>query len=357
MPGARQTAGRLKRRVQSAVSPVSATVDTLSAAALVDLAFQITWDRAPTPAERDRLVTDLESGRIDRAAFLAELRSDYAQLPPETAVRLGYTMLLRREPDPVGRETVLGHFATGGLDHWTFVDWLRGQRRVRQPRATASSAPRLHSSRCRFIRTLPLLGTHPRPGWHGPRPRGRCDGVDGLALPFDELVIIDLPPEDRHEIYLSEALEHVDTPRGRSATSTTRWPTCPATRPTASTSCTAGRPSSTSPRRTATPSSSRSRRVLRPGGCLALDTPNGTRVPACSRPTSSTPTTRSSTPPSSWRRSCEPRASRSRDAGGWSTAASRCWRVRSPRPRRPATHGMFADAEHCYLLAYTAVSP
>ena len=75
-------------------------------------------------------MSGLEHGRIDRAAFLAELRTDYAQLPPEDAVRLGYRIVLRGEPDRVGWEMVLGQLATGDLDHWTFVDWLRANGEV-----------------------------------------------------------------------------------------------------------------------------------------------------------------------------------------------------------------------------------
>jgi SAM-dependent methyltransferase len=356
MPGARQTAGRLKRRVQTAVRPGGPTVDTLSAASLVDLAFQITRDRAPTPAERDRLVIGLESGNIDRAAFLADLRSDYAELPPEAAVRLGYTMLLRREPDAVGRQTMLGHLATGGLDHWTLIDFLRGSGEYANL-GFSQLGSAVHSSRCRFIRTLPpsarildLGGTD----------LGHETGAlvsMGWPYRFDELVIIDLPPEDRHEIYVSEAHAHVvDTRRGpvryeyHSMADLSRYAT------DSFDLVYSGQTFEHVTEEDGNAVLEQVRRVLRPGGCFALDTPNAT---VCRMQQAHFIDPDHKIEYTAEQLDEKLRAAGFEITGRWGLVYGGEPVLEGSFSEAEAARnaGMFADVEHCYLLAYTALSP
>jgi SAM-dependent methyltransferase len=346
----------MKRRVQTAVNRGDAAVDTLPAASLVDLAFQITRDRAPTPEERDRLVAGLRSGRIDQAAFLAELRSDYAGLPPETAVRLGYTMLLRREPDPTGREAVLGHFATGGLDHWTFVDWLRGSGEYANLGFT-QLGPAIHASRCRFIRTLPPSARILDLG--GTDLGHEVGAMVSMGWPyrFDELVIIDLPPEDRHEIYVSDAHEHVvDTQRGpvryeyHSMADLSRYET------DSFDLVYSGQTFEHVTEEDGNAVLEQVRRVLRPGGCFALDTPNAT---VCRMQQAHFIDPDHKIEYTAEQLEGKLGAAGFEITGRWGLVYGGDPVLQGSFSEATAARndGMFADVEHCYLLAYTTVSP
>ena len=84
----------------------------------------------------------------------------------------------------------------------------------------------LHASRCEFIMGLPParriidLG-----GGHTSDPRGALV-VLGYPYDFEELVVVDLPPDDRHPLYHAERFGACDTDRGRCVTNTDRWPIC-----------------------------------------------------------------------------------------------------------------------------------
>jgi SAM-dependent methyltransferase len=352
MPGVREAVGRLKRRPGGGAT----TIDELTPETLVDLSFQIVRAREPTAAEREQLVRNLRSGRIDPAAFLADLRSAYAQLPPEAAVRLGYTMLLRREPDPEGRDTVLGHFATGGLDHWTFVDWLRGSGEYANLGFTQLGSA-LHSSRCRFIRTLPRSS---RILDLGGTDLGQEVGAMvsmGWPYQFDELVIIDLPPQDRHEIYVSEEHEHVvGTARGpvryeyHSMADLSRYET------DSFDLVYSGQTFEHVTEEDGDAVLEQVRRVLRPGGCFALDTPNATvcRMQQAEfiDPDHKIEYTAAELDEKLISAGFE-------ITGRWGLVYGGDPVLKGSFSEAEAARhdGMFADAEHCYLLAYTTRSP
>src|ERR1700678_3113763 len=70
-------------------------------------------------------------------------------------------------------------------------------------------APSVHAGRCRFIRALPradrivdLGGTNLQD------PRGALVSL-GYPYPFERLVIVDLPSDERHAIYRSDENEGV----------------------------------------------------------------------------------------------------------------------------------------------------
>lgn len=351
MARVRDAVARMKRRTGDGAT----TVDELSPETLVDLSFRIVRDREPTAVERQQLVSGLRSGRIDPAAFLADLRSAYGKLPPDAAVRLGYTMMLHREPDEVGRETVLGQFASGALDHWSFLDWLRGSGEYANL-GFAQLGSALHASRCRFIRTLPRSARILDLG-------GTDLGQDvgalvsmGWPYRFDDLVIIDLPPEDRHEIYLSDALEKVDTECGpvryqyHSMADLSRYDT------DSFDLVYSGQTFEHVTEADGEAVLEQVRRVLRPGGTFALDTPNA----AVCRLQQDT----FIDPDHKIEYTAEQLDSKLLAAGFEITG--RWGLVYGGEPvlrgvfseEEAARHdGMFADAEHCYLLAYTATSP
>jgi SAM-dependent methyltransferase len=157
--------------------------------------------------------------RIDRkvrreATRLAGL--SFAQLPPRQAVRMAYNVLLRREPDEPAWTEQAGAMAAGALTHADVADRIRCSNEYRSavPVGPANLHSSLHASRCEFILGLPParrivdLG-----GGHTTDARGALV-VLGYPYDFDELVVVDLPPDDRHPLYRSERFAAGDTDRG-----------------------------------------------------------------------------------------------------------------------------------------------
>lgn len=166
----------------------------------VRLAYQVVWQRDPSRAEADGALDRLRTGEVGRAGFLNELLSTFSELPLPVVVRLGYLMMLRREPDEAGQRLVMERFASGMFDRYGFVDWIRGSSEFVALGSTRIQGA-IHTSRCQFVRTLPpadrildLGGTD----------LGQQTGAFvSLGYPYDfsELVVVDLPPDDRHPIY------------------------------------------------------------------------------------------------------------------------------------------------------------
>jgi SAM-dependent methyltransferase len=140
----------------------------------------------------------------------------FDRLPPEVAIQEAYQVVLGREPDPSAVATLLPELATGALSNRDLVDFLHGSsefetRRAHSDRTLGSS---LHASRCRFIRALPdanwivdLGGTD-----LGDQ-RGALVSL-GYPYDFEMLVVIDLPPEERHSTYRSDTYDVTDTEHG-----------------------------------------------------------------------------------------------------------------------------------------------
>ena len=97
-------------------------------------------------------------------------------MPPADAVNLAYQVMLGRKPDPVGFEDFGRRIRNGHLTRRQMVEAIRGseefQTGVRFSGPMLGSS--LHAGRCQFIRSLP--------------PAGR---------------IVDLPSEERHPLYQS----------------------------------------------------------------------------------------------------------------------------------------------------------
>ena len=158
--------------------------------------------------------------RIDRklrreVTRLAAL--SYSQLPPRDAVRMAYSVLLRRDPDEPAWSDQAGAIAAGLLSNEDVVDRIRCSNEFRTQVAVgpANLHSSLHASRCEFIIGLPParrivdLG-----GGHTTDSRGALV-VLGYPYDFDELVVVDLPPDDRHPLYHSARFEAGDTERGK----------------------------------------------------------------------------------------------------------------------------------------------
>lgn len=141
----------------------------------------------------------------------------FQQLPPREAVRMAYNVLLRREPDEPAWSEQADAVAAGALSIADIVDRIACSNEFRTgvPVGPANLHSSLHASRCEFILGLPParhivdLG-----GGHTLDARGALV-VLGYPYEFDELVVVDLPPDDRHPLYRSERFGEGETERGK----------------------------------------------------------------------------------------------------------------------------------------------
>ncbi len=167
---------------------------------------------------RSTLLRRIRAGTARIGAYLrwAFKHGTFADLPFDRAVRMAYNVMLRRDPDPVGRADFLSRLEAGAITRDHMVEELRGSDEFMSDTwFRAALTHSLHAGRCGFIRSLPraarimdLGGTHQQ------HPHGALVRM-GYPYPFDELVIVDLPADDRHPIYQAMGNEQeVATPLG-----------------------------------------------------------------------------------------------------------------------------------------------
>ncbi len=129
---------------------------------------------------------------------------------------MAYNVLLRREPEEPAWTEQADAMAGGSLSHADLVDRVRcsSEYRVHVPVLAASLHTSLHASRSEFIIGLPparhIVDLGGGATWDA---RGAMVAL-GYPYDFDELVIVDLPPDDRHPLYHSERFGTSETDRG-----------------------------------------------------------------------------------------------------------------------------------------------
>ena len=331
-------AARLAALAAERLAPVG--LADLPPPAVARLACEVVLRREPTAAE-------VEDARRDPEAFLDRLSSTYAELPEPVAIRLGYLMLLRREPDTAGEEWVRRQFAEGHLDRFTFLDWLRGTGDMVRL-GYAQLGPSLHASRCQFVRSLPRAA---RILDLGGTDLGHAEGAlvhMGYPYDFDEVVIVDLLPEDRHPLYQRQAgLGTVDTERGpvryefHSMTDLSRY------EPGSFDLVYSGQTFEHVTESEGDVVLKEVARVLAPNGVFALDTPNAT---VCRRQQDEF------IDPDHKVEYTAAELEAKLAAAGFSVESRQGLNHAGPGPfsaeRTARTSGVFAEAEECYLLAY-----
>jgi len=212
-----------------------------------------------------------------RAGLLRRLAPSFDELSAAAALRMAYLVLLRREPDDGVVASTLPRLKNGELSRWDLVDLVRGsdEARTRVPFSVGALGAALHLSRVEFILGLPparriidLGGSNVGSDW---------GALVLMGYPYDveEIVIVDLPPEERHELYRSRAYADVMSPRGpvryRFHSMNDLSFAADATVDLVYSGQTFEHVSPEDGRRVL----DEVRRVLRPGGWFALDTPNG----------------------------------------------------------------------------------
>ena len=155
-----------------------------------------------------------QRARLLHQAFARDAVVGFDELPTRPAIRLAYNTVLRREPEPVGFEHYVRKLEEG-FPRDLMLETMRGSEEAYFNVRITDLLNSLHLSRCEFVKGLPrarrildLGGTHQS---------NRAGAFVGLAYPypFEKLILVDLPIEERHEIYqLSEEAEVVQTHLG-----------------------------------------------------------------------------------------------------------------------------------------------
>ena len=229
-----------------------------------------------------KVVPGLRNGVARSSLLVRRVRSAigehrFEQLPAEDVVRLAYDVLLQRPADAAALEQFVPAIALGSMTPRELVDRLRcsDEFRVRTRIRASSLHSSLHASRCEFViglpparRILDLGGSHLTHPW------GALVAM-GYPYPFEELTIVDLPPDERHPLYRSEAWTGVETPHG-----SIRYEFRSMTDLSFADDSSVDLVYSGQSIEHVTPEDGDATlaevlRVLRPGGVLAVDTPNG----------------------------------------------------------------------------------
>jgi SAM-dependent methyltransferase len=198
-----------------------------------------------------------------------------SQLSAQQVLDITYELILGREPDPTGTHSYLSGLENGSLTPQQVANWTVASGEWWSVTPFSDLGPSLHMSRMMFVRSLP-------PGKHildlGGTALGNPTGalvLMGYPYRFDDLVVIDLPSDERNELY-QEAAAH-------SVTSTKLGPVRYRYHSMVDLSDYAdgsvdlvysGQSIEHVPFEVADVVLSEVRRVLKPGGYLGLDTPN-----------------------------------------------------------------------------------
>jgi SAM-dependent methyltransferase len=125
----------------------------------------------------------------------------FRYLPPKQSVRMAFNVILDREPDPEGGADYTERLANGALSRRGVAEALVHSEELRRRLPIGNVLLSMHVSRSEFVAGLPraarildLGGTH----------QGLPDGALvhlGYPYPFTRLVVVDLPVDERDEIY------------------------------------------------------------------------------------------------------------------------------------------------------------
>jgi SAM-dependent methyltransferase len=198
-----------------------------------------------------------------------------AGLAPEQQLTVLYELLLGRKPDPAGMASYLPGLRDGSMSASELAEWIYASGEWWTVAPFTQLAPSLHFSRSLFIRSLPPARRILDLG-------GTALGSDkgamvlmGYPYAFDELVVVDLPPDARNDLYKETvSRDTVETELGpvryryHSMSDLSHYPDG------SFDLVYSGQSIEHVPVHEADSVLHEAARILRPGGWLALDTPN-----------------------------------------------------------------------------------
>jgi ubiquinone/menaquinone biosynthesis C-methylase UbiE len=137
-----------------------------------------------------------------------------ARLSAQQILDVAYELILGREPDPTGTQSYLGGLQDGSITPQEVASWAVASGEWWSYTPFPGLGQSLHFSRMLFVRSLP-------PGKRildlGGTALGNAEGalvIMGYPYQFEDLVVIDLPSEERNAIYKEDA-EHEATQTAR----------------------------------------------------------------------------------------------------------------------------------------------
>jgi SAM-dependent methyltransferase len=156
-------------------------------------------------SETERRFNNLGITRWKSVAFRAMDRLvptvPFRFLPPRQTVRTTYQVILDREPDAAAREQFEHALLQGAITRHGIAESLIHSEEARRSVPITDILLSMHVSRSEFVRGMPPAS---RILDLGGTDQGHEDGALvhlGYPYRFDRLVVVDLPPEERHEIY------------------------------------------------------------------------------------------------------------------------------------------------------------
>jgi SAM-dependent methyltransferase len=120
-------------------------------------------------------------------------------------LRLAYNFVLDREPEQHAWDYYRDLLGTGELGREQLLDTMRNGVEQRFRIGTKDLLLSLHISRCDFIRSFPRAARILDLGGTAQHDPNGAMVAMGYVYPFDELIIVDLPHVDRHDIYTHSA--------------------------------------------------------------------------------------------------------------------------------------------------------
>jgi SAM-dependent methyltransferase len=278
-------------------------------------------------------------------------------LPPERQLSVLYEVLLGREPDASGVASYLPGLQDGSLPPSQLAEWIYASSEWWTVVPFTQLAPALHFSRTLFVRSLPKARRILDLG-------GTALGSDkgamvlmGYPYAFDELIVVDLPPDDRNDLYKeSVARSVVHTELGpvqycyHSMSDLARY---------ADNSFDlvySGQSIEHVPVEEAERVLVGAARILRPGGYLALDTPNA-RVCRLQQPEFIDPDHDHEYTHGEMMDKLQGAGFEVLEAKGLNLAGGSLARGEFSIQEVSTRRGLFAEIEDCYLLSYLCRKP
>ena len=150
-------------------------------------------------ARRLRLQVGLQVADTRGRINLLRGRATFEDIPRQHAIRLAYEILLKREPDQMGFETLSRRLGVS-MTRREMVDSIIGSDEFALG-LFRELFPSLHFSRGVFVRSLPPARRILDLGGSSSLNKAGALVSFGYPYPFEELVIVELPADERHAHY------------------------------------------------------------------------------------------------------------------------------------------------------------